>query len=512
MIKIKQLDKKLLILLVINLIVRLPSLFNSLDPYIFCDEQLYWYEVKRMLSQKTIVINFFKAGPVNFYPIIILLLPLEILVNTFNKSLYSTIVIVFARFLFNFVISSISIIYLLRISKLINLTKGKESHFILGLLYVLNPYLIAQTRIWYGDSYLHFFTILLTYNILKIYYGKLDLYGASYLAIILAFGASVKYNFIFLITSIFILYLVKLKEQNDFFIKELMVGIILLLFLIFILNFSAVLNFDKFLNDFLWNIENYEEPTTENYLLKFLYYFLFLFSVPVTFFGFLFVLFSLFNLIKLKKYFLITLFYFLPLTYISFFAFFDVFLNRNINLFIPFILICLNLGIDNFIYSKKRAVRNLLKLNLFALLVIYTLSTSVTIMDDLDTDSRIEARNWISERPEFYNKEVGINTTCNGSNVAKNISILIEDRDAKQNLEYYIIDDYGMSGFISSNDRRNILFIMNHKNDHYYYFKNLNFFTYRLSDDRNLIENKNYSLIKQFSGNGPNIYIFKKVN
>ena len=43
------------------------------------------------------------------------------------------------------------------------------------------------------------------------------------------------------------------------------------------------------------------------------------------------------------------------------------------------------------------------------------------------------------------------------ANVAKNISILIEDRDAKQNLEYYIIDDYGMSGFISSNDRRNIL-------------------------------------------------------
>ena len=53
---------------------------------------------------------------------------------------------------------------------------------------------------------------------------------------------------------------------------------------------------------------------------------------------------------------------------------------------------------------------------------------------------------------------------------------------------------------------------MNHKNDHYYYFKNLNFFTYRLTDNANLIENKNYSLIKQFSGNGPNVYIFKKVN
>jgi len=510
--KIRQLDKRLLILLTINLFVRLPSLFNSLDPYIFCDEQLYWLEVKRMLSEKTIIINFFKAGPINFYPVFILLLPVEIIVNTFNKSLYSTLVIVFARFLFNFVISSISIIYLLKISKLLNLTKGKESDFILGLLYVLNPYLIAQTRIWYGDSYLHFFTILLAYNILKIYYGNLDLYGASYLAIILAVGTSVKFNFIFLITSIFILYLAKVKEQNNFYLKELIVGIILLIFLIFILNFSAVLNFDKFLSDFIWNIENYEEPTTENYLLKFLYYFLFLFSVPVTFFGFLFVLSGLFNLIKLRKYFLITLFYFLPLIYISFFSFFNVFLNRNINLFIPFILICLNLGIDNFVYSEKGKVRNLLKVNLLALFVIYILSTSVTIIDDLETDSRVRARNWISERPEFYNKEVGINTSCNGSNVAKNISILIQDKDANQNLDYYIIDDYGISGFINSNDRKNILFIMNHKNDHYYYFKNLNFFTYRLTDNANLIENKNYSLIKQFSGNGPNVYIFKKVN
>ncbi len=512
MIKIKQLDKKLLLLLIINLIVRLPSLFNSLDPYIFCDEQLYWNEVKRMLSEKTIIINFFKAGPMNFYPIVIFLLPVEILVNSFNKSLYSTIVIVFARFLFNFVISSISIIYLLKINKLINLTVGKESHFILGLIYVLNPYLLAQTRIWYGDSYLHFFTILLTYNILKIYYGKLDSYGASCLAIILAIGASVKYNFLFLILSIFILYLVKLKEKKGFYIKEFLTGIFLLIFFIFVLNFSALINVDQFLDHFLWNFENYGERTTENYLSIFIYYFLFLFPVPVNVFGFLFVLLALIKLIKLKQYFLIIIFYLLPLIYISSFSFYNMFLNRNINLFVPLVLICLNLGIDNFIYSNKGNIKSLLKVNLFLFLVIYILSFSITIFDDLDTDSRIEARNWISERSEFQNIEVGINTACNGSNVAKNISILTVDIDAKQNLDYYIIDDYGKSGFIDIQDRRNILSIMNHKNNHFYYFQNLNYFSYKVNNNVSLDKIKNYSLIKKFSGNGPNIYIFKKVN
>ena len=58
MIKVRKLDKKIVLLIFLNFIIRLPSLFNSLDPYIFCDELLLWDEAKRMFQEKTLIMKY----------------------------------------------------------------------------------------------------------------------------------------------------------------------------------------------------------------------------------------------------------------------------------------------------------------------------------------------------------------------------------------------------------------------------------------------------------------------
>jgi 4-amino-4-deoxy-L-arabinose transferase-like glycosyltransferase len=512
MIKIRRLNKKLVLLIFLNFIIRLPSLFNSLDPYIFCDELLLWDEAKRMFQEKTLIMKWFKQGPVNLYPVVLPLFPLELVVNIFDKSLYSTIVIPFARFIFNFLLSSATIVYLLKINRLINLTKGKNADFILGILFLFNPYFLAQTRIWYPNSYLYFFTTLLTYFILKIYYGNIDYRNLALISLIFALGVSVKYNFIFFGLSLVILYLVKVRQEDKFFLKEVLFSSTGFVLAVAILNFSAILNFELFLSDFTGNIENYGTVTSENFISRFLYYFLFLFAVPVSSIGFIFLLINLRILLKTKEYFLISLFYIFPLIFIFYFSMFPTFVNRNINLFVPFVLICLNLGIDQVFVIKTTRLANSLKglLSIFSL--IYLISFSITIYDDLKTDSRVSTHNWLSERPEFFDVKVGVPYSCSGASPAENISWLIKDPYGEEKLEYYVLEDYWPNAFFDYQERSNILFVMNHKDNHFDYFSNLRFFNNRSKYELSLYENSNYSLIKTFSGNGPDVHIFKKNN
>ena len=231
---------------------------------------------------------------------------------------------------------------------------------------------------------------------------KIDYRSLSFVTVIFALGVSVKYNFIFFGLMLIILYLVKVRQENKFFLKEVFFILTCFLIVISILNFSAIINFDLFLTDFLWNIDNYGGITTENYFSRFFYYFLFLFAVPVSSIGLVFLLMNLRILWKTKEYFLISLFYIFPLIFIFYFSMYSTFLNRNINLFVPFVLICLNLGIDQVFNMKINPLSNFLKVLLTIFSFIYFISFSITIYDDLKSDSRIAAHNWLSLKDQSF--------------------------------------------------------------------------------------------------------------
>ena len=63
--------------------------------------------------------------------------------------------------------------------------------------------------------------------------------------------------------------------------------------------------------------------------------------------------------------------------------------------------------------------------------LIYFISFSITIVDDLKIDSRKAAHNWLLERPEFYDIKVGVTYSCSGASPAENISWLIKDPFAR---------------------------------------------------------------------------------
>ena len=58
----------------------------------------------------------------------------------------------------------------------------------------------------------------------------------------------------------------------------------------------------------------------------------------------------------------------------------------------------------------------------------------------------------------------------------------------------------------------NVLFVVNHKNSHFYYDSNYRFIETNLTDLNKFTISKEYELVKSFKDNGPRIFIFKKNN
>ena len=136
--------------------VKLQSLNHNLPPYYFyCDEGLFSDEVFRMLNSNSSQQEMFKSGPLNIIPIFY---SYKIYLYLFNVSQSYTDLIIFGRAILSVGLNVISIIYL---DKILNLFFEKKSSRFINfglLLYVLSPYLFAQTRIWYPDSYQLVFT------------------------------------------------------------------------------------------------------------------------------------------------------------------------------------------------------------------------------------------------------------------------------------------------------------------------------------------------------------------
>ena len=117
-----------------------------------------------MLNSNSSQQEMFKSGPLNIIPIFYLY---KIYLYLFNVSQSYTDLIIFGRAILSVGLNVISIIYL---DKILNLFFEKKSSRFINfglLLYVLSPYLFAQTRIWYPDSYQLVFTFGLIYYIFK---------------------------------------------------------------------------------------------------------------------------------------------------------------------------------------------------------------------------------------------------------------------------------------------------------------------------------------------------------
>ena len=518
--KFKPEYKTLLILAFLNLLIRMPSINHSVGSYAFFDEELYRKEMSRLIENKSLILSFFKSGNMNILPVALILVPIE---KFFDFSFNLENITIFARIFFNIFLNSISFIFLFRINKLLNrhLLKKNINDIYIGLLFLFNPYLFSNSRIWYANSYLYLVSIVTIYYLLIIYFEDISYNNLTKLILSISVGASIKYNYTIFFLCIFFLYINKVREDNQFYFLKIIYSSTLFIALLLAFNYSALINFEQFLYDFNFNIKNYGPIISTNdgniyfsfgkYFWRNVYHALFLFVVPVNIFGFLFLFFSLYRFITKKNLFLINLFFVFPLLYILYISLYPTFLNRNINFLVPLILISLYFGIATINNSERKMYNKSSKILIACFSFIYLFMFVSILYDDFQKDSRLQAEEWIQDNLIEDNLVVGYNFGYTGT-PARLIPSSVSDSFIEKDLDYYIFDDFWANSFFDIKDRRNILFVLNHKNSHFYYDSNYQFIESNLTDLSKFTISKDYELVKSFIGNGPRIFVFKKIN
>ena len=186
----------------------------------------------------------------------------KLFIDIFNLSFEYVNLIIFSRYVLTI---GLNLLSLLMLKKLLSLFFSKEeSKFInLGLLlFVISPYLFAQTRLWYPDSYQLAFSLGLIFYTFKTRKEKLGFRNIIFLSIFSSLIFATKYTGVFI--TILALYVVIEKLFYTFKGYDLSTKILELLkyfsvsILIFItINLGILLNFEQFLNDFYFNLNNY---------------------------------------------------------------------------------------------------------------------------------------------------------------------------------------------------------------------------------------------------------------
>jgi len=495
-----------------NIFIRVPSITQNLPPYFFCDEELFSEETFRMLQENSYLQEMFKAGPVNIYPPLIIY---KIYITFTNQAPSFNELLILGRIILPILASCLTILFL---DKLSHLLFGKENlrpKVVIFSLFTFSPYIFSQSRMWYPDHYQFFITTALTFYILKMYYEKISFKSVIPIIIFYALLISTKYTGLFFGLPIFLAILIKtFKEKTTLTIglKNILSYLIFGSAVLLTINLSALVNFEKFLQDFLFNINNYGGgfELSNRGFHGFKYYIIFLFIIPFSIFSIYFLSLGALDLIKRKKYFEIFLHVLIPFIICIYLGGFYLIMNRNINFLLISVLLLTTYGIEKSLNSVKFRKLNYSLISLMFAFILY--SFVLTIIDDLKTDSRVVAESWMQENINFGTSTTfGTNEACSGDSPAAKIGETIYDPNFDLGLDYYILNDYWSSKITNNNSRQNIFTVRNHKNDHFYYYLNLDLISNRhFADVEKFNIPDGYEIIKTFDGNGPTIYILSK--
>jgi hypothetical protein len=504
---LNQKEKNIIFFLIFNALIKLPSFYNSIDPFVFIDEFILWVEFERLVLNKTFLLEFFRVGgSLNFYPSLLIFMPLSVLFEYFDLTMKLTPVLVFSRLLLNIFASSLSLIFILKINDQVSLNKNNSSNTILALLFIFNPYLLGQTNQWYPDSYLYLFSTLCTYYMILIFKNIQYKKNTYKLFICLALGTSVKLTFFYFGFFVFLFFLSEFIKYKSEILITIIKASTLFLIIFSAFNISIYFKFEEFIGDLNFLLTNYGDRSLSNLTIALPFYFLYLFVVPVGIFGIIFLIYDLNFMIKEKKYFYLSVFYLMPFIYIFILSLYPVFLNRNINLFVPIILISLSRGIDNFYFKHKHNTNYFIFVPLI-FFIAQIASFGITLHDDFKVDSRIQAYRWIVDN-KIDKYPINTNDHLLADGIKEiNDTVYIFNEINNENYDYYIVNGWGESDIVSVKFP-NILFVQNHSNDHFRYINNKDYFSSNLFIQEKINSNE-HELIARFKGNGPLIYIFK---
>jgi hypothetical protein len=490
--------------------MRLPGLFQELPPYQFCDEEFFWGEVNRMILSNSYLAEEFRAGGANIYPMFYL----TKFINMFLPDLLrSTGVLIVGRLILVGVMGSLNIIIIKKICDY--LFSNKVITKITIILYVISPYILSNSRIWYPDNYIFVFSAIFFLGLIKTLKFPSNISSYILLALGLAFTISTKYTGILLVLPAFLILFF-----NFLYVKEKTViltnfALFLTIFLVFLLllNYSILVNFEKFILAFNSNRALYSNHGFID-VNNFLYYFNFTFTMVLGVFSFPLWCFGSYYLIKISRekfaYFICLS---IPLAYIIFLGSLGKVLGRNVSILIPFVLPIIGCGIYFILYRMNfTSYKFRLYAVILCLIFPQSLQSTYIVYHNFYPDSRIIAKRWLKKNISS-SSSVGFNDACSGSSPALRAGLnAIFDPGLKLKLDYYVLNSYWPS-FLDKYyfNRFGYLRIIDQKYIHFYEYESNEAFKFDRFKNIESASINNYSIIKIFQSNGPDVIILKSI-
>lgn len=500
---------------VLAAIIRIPALSQDLKPYMFCDEEYFFYaDVLRMLRNDSVSSGNFYSGPMNVYPIWIVARGVELFTPLSDEQL-----LLVARFILPLGLGALAVVPLALFLKY--LSGSRFVGIIAATLYVLSSFLSGVSRYWYPDHYLFFFAALVVMFAAKISVVDKPQWTSVFLGVSAAMAFSVKYHSAILVLFVAAAFVARWKgfENSEYRTKQLskstltFVASALTFILIFHLN--TFFYVDLFFDQQSFNVENYGigSSSITDGLLGYAFVLFVLTLGPL---GLFLAATSTTILLKSRSFFVLISLLSPIVVLLWVFGSQAAFVSRNIIPVTPLFLAICSIGAAALIARlnfKPGPVSKLLVICLALLLGAQSSLAAYAFFKDLEPDSRELAELWIEENiPETLT--IGTNESCFGSSAAEVAGRRVtSDPFMEEGLEYYVFDSYEVSSisgqFRGANASEALLLP---KYLHFYYFRDKEIYKSPLGliTPEQLPRIDGYKLVQKFNKNGPEVWIWQK--
>jgi len=488
----------------INILLRIPgAFFQELPPYSFCDEDIYLSGSYNLLNSNYFILKgerSFLAGGLNFYPMLFI----SKIISFFHKIdfiFYTRL----ARFLFPVLLSSLSIIFIYKISLL--LESKKRNQFSYLFLFTFSPMALGLSRIYYPDHYIVFFASGILYFLVKFLELKTSFIDMIYLGFLFAGALSAKYtSLLFLVPICGTVGIIGFRKRKMELLDEgnkLLLFVLTSVLVILILNFSAILNLNDFISGFNFNLKNYNYGKADFNFNGILFYFSILFLTSYGLAAFIFgILGYMFLFQKKIDLFLILLIF--PIFIVFFLGKQSLVINRNMVIGLPFVLVVIA-------YGFSRIKKNIF---FYIFLIICSIEPAVkslnAFINDFYLDSRVVAKEWIEKNIPFNSKIIS-NSFCFGGNPLDPKKYKVFREGEISDYDYYVFESW-WDGKYTELYLKNPLEQLNYRDLHFLNFNARGLYTVALfSGKKKLLSTPDSMLIKKIHASGPDFLIFKNI-
>lgn len=505
-----------LVFVLLNILLRLPGIFQELPPYTFCDEDIFLKAAFTMWQHDDWRVGNFQSGGLNYY---LPLLAAKITSFFHSGELSLTQFTMLSRFTSAVILSSLSVIFIFLAT--LELTSRRVVAILAATLFTFSPMALGVSRIHYPDHYIVVFSASVLWLSLKILFSKDPARYYTFAAIAVGMSASVKYNGALLVIPVGLAHLLRdysssfgemltlvVKNSRHMFWLAFMAVLTFLL-----LNNSLLFDFESFLAGFAFNVANYKSggqwvETTHGYV----FYTVVLYC---TSFGLLAVLAYLCGYQKIYRenpkalIVLLTM----PVLMILSMGGFPRVIGRNMIMGLPFVLPVLAVGLS-FLYTQLSKRAGVVVAVSFILLIAAepVVKSSYSLSRDFLEDARVQARNWVSETIPRGAK-VKEAWRCFYPGVVDKTRFVVDvfkpplelQHDKAECSEYIAVDQWFHWRNFEGNQFRMFTELV-YSNIH---FVNPSGFAYPKQHQQQLEVQPHLKLLKRFEGYGPFVEIYK---